>query len=132
MSSLLHTAARWTGAVTLTLLISAMYATGFFYTHPAIILAAFAVCVSVMFAPIPLGLAARRNHWLWVYSGCSALLLTSLIGATHFFWNGATDGEWFITDMFSLGSLMVLGPLVALLFFGIAGTSFFAPRSLGG
>jgi hypothetical protein len=40
--------ARWIAAGMLALVMSAMYATGFFFTHPAIIFGAFVVSAVVM------------------------------------------------------------------------------------
>jgi hypothetical protein len=104
-----------------------MYATGYFYTHPAIILAAFVLALLAMFASVPLGLASRRNLWLVTYSGVLALVLTLAIPVVHFLWGGITDLGYFTTALLSVDYLKTSVPAVALMFAGILGTGLLAP-----
>lgn len=127
MERLLQNTSRWTASATVALVVSAMYATGFFYTHPVIILAGFIVCAAAMFAPTLSKLFPRRNLWFWAYSIGLSLGLTYAIPATHFIWNGALNNDWFLTDLTSIDSIKVSAPVIALLFAGIVGTTVFAP-----
>jgi hypothetical protein len=122
-----HHAGRWVAATTVALIVSVMYATGYFYTHPAIILAAFVLALLAMFASVPLGLASRRNLWLVTYSGVLALVLTLAIPVVHFLWGGITDLGYFTTALLSVDYLKTSVPAVALMFAGILGTGLLAP-----
>ena len=127
MQRLLLRTARWIGAATLAVVVSAMYARGFFYTNPAIILGAFAVCIVVMSAPVLVGVRPRLNPWFWAYAIGFALGLTFAIPAAHDIWLGTFDFGWLLRDIFSIGSIEVIVHIIMLLFAGIVGTSLLAP-----
>jgi hypothetical protein len=120
-------AVRMASAAMLALVASAMYSTGFFYTDAWIILTAFFVSLTVMFAPVPLGFAARPKWWLVAYSAGFALALTLAIPAVHFLWGEPEDLPSFVEDLFSATFLEVTLPVVALLFGAIVGTGLLTP-----
>lgn len=119
-------ALRWVGAILTALILSAAYATGFFYTHPAIIVVGFLFCLTALFAPT---LLRTRGRGASLFA--AALVSIGLIAAQ-------VSVQWLfhpmpISDLVKFGllsgsGLQYLLPVLALLFFGTILVSLFVPR----